>query len=459
MNQKRVYSLNSLSLNQKGRYVLYAMEASQREDFNHALEFSIYLANKFKKPLLVSLFITDKYRFSNQRYYRFMIEGIIKTKKQIEERGIRFIINKNTFVDRVLSLSKDTVCIVTDRNYLKTQRKWRKLLAERLQVKLFEVETDVVVPVEVVSKGSIPYAYLYRKKLQDLFFDFLYDYKKINPLIKSKDLDIESLDFEKPEDYLNVLNIDKSVSTVENYYTGGYDEALKRLKEFIDKKLPHYKDFRSDPTKDFQSNLSPYLHFGQISPQKIMQEILKYYDFSDDNVQSFYNELIIWRELSRNFCWYNPLYNHFEGVPEWAKKTLLEHLNDKRDYIYSLEELEDAKTHDKYWNAAQNQLLKTGKMHNYMRMYWAKKLIEWTEHPKKAFDIACYLNDKYELDGRDPNGYGGISWCFGTFDRPWQERKIFGKVRYMNDKGLERKFDIEKYVKKMDLKVVRPSDS
>lgn len=165
-------------------------------------------------------------------------------------------------------------------------------------------------------------------------------------------------------------------------------------------------------------------------------------------MKSFFNELIIWRELARNFCFYNPLYNQYEGIPYWAKQTLEDHKKDPRERTYSLEELESGKTHDPYWNAAQRELLKSGKMHNYMRMYWAKKLIELTPDPKTAFDIACYMNDKYEIDGRDPNGYAGISWCFGTHDRPWKERKIFGKIRYMSKSGLEKRFNIDLYLLK-----------
>ncbi len=448
MNDKRIKLLNKKGFSEKGKYILYCMEACQREDYNPALEFAIHLSNNYKKPVLVAFFITDKYRFSNQRYYRFMLEGIIKTKKKIEERGVKFLVQKDKFLEGCLRLGKDAFGIITDKNYLKTQRKWREDLALMSEISVFEVETEVVVPLDYISSKAVPYSYLYRKKLEKLIHSFLRDYEKIEPEFNSTGMDLESIDFEKPEDYLKILNIDKTVPTVEKYYTGGSEEAEKRLKEFIEKKLPYYKDYRSDPSKDYQSNLSPYLHFGQISPAKVVNEILKEYDYEDANIKSFLNEIVVWRELARNFCWHNPNYNQYEGIPKWAKESLEKHVSDKRPYLYTLEELEHGLTHDKYWNAAQKELLETGKMHNYMRMYWAKKLIEWTDHPKTAFDYACYLNDKYELDGRDPNGYAGISWCFGSFDRPWQERKIFGKVRYMSDKGLERKFNIKKYVEK-----------
>ena len=446
--QGRIKKLNSKNENTSGKYVAYIMEASQRAFYNHALEFAISFANTLKKPLVVVYNLTDKYKFSNLRYYTFMIEGLIKLKEHLNERGIKFFIKKSDYVSGSIEVSKDAVALITDRNYLKLQRNWRTKLAQSIDIPLFEVETDVIIPIELVSNKREPYAATIRPKILKLLEQFLEPVIHQELEVKSSYIEFDHLDYSKVDEFISNLQIDKTVKTVSEFYEGGYDNAMKLLKIFIQEKLPYYKEFRSDPTKDFQSELSPYIHFGQISTLQIILEILKHYDIKDGNVQSFINEIVIWRELARNFCFYNPLYNEYEGIPEWAKKTLEDHIKDKREYIYSLEELELARTHDPYWNAAQIQLLKTGKMHNYMRMYWAKKLIEWTDHPKIAFDYACYLNDKYELDGRDPNGYAGISWSFGTHDRPWFERPIFGKIRYMNDKGLERKFDIKKYVEK-----------
>ncbi|MCX8056426.1 MAG: deoxyribodipyrimidine photo-lyase [Ignavibacteria bacterium] len=445
---ERIKKLNDKPFNDSGKYVAYVMEASQRAYFNHALEFAISLANEKQKPLIVIFNLTDKFKHSNLRYYTFMIEGLVKLKKAFEERRIKFVIQKSDYVSGSIKLSSNSVALVTDKNYLKTQRAWRKKVSEQIDVPLFEVESDVIVPIEIVSNKKEPYAMTIRPKILNLLNQFLQPVEHQELKISSNDFEFDELNFKSVSEYLQILNIDKSVKPVSEYYAGGFDNAEKFLKIFIEKKLSSYKEFRSDPTKDFQSELSPYIHFGQISTLQIILEILKHYDLKDQNVQTFINEAVVWRELARNFCYYNPLYNEYEGIPDWAKQTLEEHLNDKREYIYSLDELEFAKTHDPYWNAAQIQLLKTGKMHNYMRMYWSKKLIEWTKEPKTAFDYACYLNDKYELDGRDPNGYAGISWCFGTHDRPWFERPIFGKIRYMNDKGLERKFDIKKYVEK-----------
>lgn len=444
----RIKKLNDKSINASGKYIAYVMEASQRAWFNHALEFSISLANELHNPLIVFYNLTDKYKHSNLRYYTFMLEGLVKLKSVFKERGIQFVILKSDYVSGTIKISKNAAAIVTDRNYLKTQRLWRERVSQQIDVPFFQVESDVVVPIELVSQKKEPYAMTIRPKILNLLDQFLQPLDHQDLKIKSNDFEFDSIEFNTVNNLLSNLQIDNSVKQVSEYYEGGYDIAEKFLKIFIEQKLSQYKEFRSDPTKDFQSELSPYLHFGQISITQVLLEILKNYDLRDENVQSFINEAVIWRELARNFCYYNPLYNEYEGIPDWAKQTLEEHLKDDREYLYSLEEFELAQTHDPYWNAAQIQLLRTGKMHNYMRMYWAKKLIEWTSHPKIAFDYACYLNDKYELDGRDPNGYAGISWCFGTHDRPWFERPVFGKIRYMNDKGLERKFDIKKYVEK-----------
>ena len=445
----RVKALNDGKFNKNGKFVIYWMSQSHRANFNHSLEFAIDLSNAYRKPLLVYFPITDRYKYSNARYYKFMLDGILEAKKSIEERGIKFVIEKvDDIKQRVVEISRDAFALITDKAYLKFYRRLNQYVADKLDIPVYEVESDVCVPVETASDRLEPYAFGFRKKIYSIIDAFIVELKPREVKIKSVSLDfgIWELTLRDSLEILDILNIDKSVSL--SPFVGGYSQARKYLEEFIERKLHKYKDFRSHPELDYQSNLSPYLHFGQISPIEVVLEVLSNYG-KDENVDSFFNELIVWRELARNFCYYNPNYNHYEGIPDWAKETLEEHKKDRREYIYTLEELENAKTHDEYWNSAQLELLKTGKMHNYMRMYWCKKIIEWTDDPKQAFDIACYLNDKYELDGRDPNGYAGISWCFGTHDRPWKERKIFGKVRYMSASGLEAKFDIKKYVEKV----------
>ncbi|MCB0746671.1 MAG: deoxyribodipyrimidine photolyase, partial [Ignavibacteriae bacterium] len=268
-------------------------------------------------------------------------------------------------------------------------------------------------------------------------------YTKLKKLNNSE-IKLKSIDWDL---IYKTLKIDNSVKPIEEF-TPGENAANKVLQNFIDIKLKKYSTYRNDPNKNGVSNISPYLHFGQISAQRIAL-ILQQFENEDESISSYLEELIIRRELSDNFCYYNSNYDNFDGFPDWAKLSLNQHRKDKREYVYTLEEFELAKTHDDLWNAAQLEMLNTGKMHGYMRMYWAKKILEWTKFPEQAMEFGIYLNDKYELDGRDPNGYVGLAWSIGgVHDRAWGERAVFGKIRYMNYNGCKRKFDVKNYINK-----------
>jgi deoxyribodipyrimidine photo-lyase len=254
------------------------------------------------------------------------------------------------------------------------------------------------------------------------------------------------LDISDPGSVVAHLDTDHTVTRAASF-TGGTGEAKRRLQQFISSKLDQYDKLRNDPTQDFLSGLSPYLHFGQISPLYIALQVAAAESAGKD---SYLEELIVRRELSVNFVHYGGRYQTLAGLPEWCQKTLAEHERDPREYIYGLKEFEAGATHDPYWNAAQKEMVVKGKMHGYMRMYWGKKILEWTDSPQQALRIALYLNNKYELDGRDPNGYAGVAWCLGKHDRPWGERPVFGKIRYMNANGLRRKFDADEYVRRVE---------
>jgi deoxyribodipyrimidine photo-lyase len=249
---------------------------------------------------------------------------------------------------------------------------------------------------------------------------------------------------------LRTLKIDMTVPEVK-WIEPGEKAAQKAFRRFLRYGLENYNTHRNDPTKNAQSNLSPYFHFGHISAQRVANEILNS-TISSQFKNAFLEELVVRRELSDNFCFYNRDYDKFNGFPNWARKTLNKHRKDKRPYIYTSQKLEDGLTHDDLWNAAQWEMVTRGKMHGYMRMYWAKKVLEWTESPEAALQIAIYLNDKYELDGRDPNGYTGIAWSIGgVHDRAWNERKIFGKIRYMSYHGCKSKFDVDAYIQYVNM--------
>jgi deoxyribodipyrimidine photo-lyase len=445
IQKERIRHLNSKRLRSRD-YVLYWMQASQRTEYNHALEYSILQANELNKPLIVFFGITDSYPDANERHYSFMLEGLREVHSSLERRGIKMVIRRMSPQIGVIDLSKKACLVIVDRGYVRIQREWRKFAAEKMDCPLVQVESDVVVPVEEASPKEEYSAATFRPKIKKKLDQYLLPLKKTNPKIDSLDMRFDSLDLSNPSKVISNMNIDRTVSKVDSF-RGGTGEAKKHLENFIKNKLSHFQELRNDPTVDYLSNMSPYLHFGQISPLYIASRVLKTRSHAKE---AFLEELLVRRELSMNFVFYSNKYDSFDGLPQWAKKTLREHKKDKREYTYTLEELENAETHDPYWNAAQEEMRIKGKMHGYMRMYWGKKILEWSKTPEEGFKIALFLNNKYELDGRDPNGFAGVSWCFGKHDRPWMERNIFGKIRYMNASGLKRKFDADQYVRKIE---------
>lgn len=444
IQNERIEKLNDKSL-KNGKYVLYWMQSSQRDHFNHALEYSILKANELQKPLIVYFGITDKFPEANRRHYYFMLEGLKDVKASLEDRNIEMIILTQSPEIGAIRLSKKASLVIVDAGYLKIERKWRNFVAKHVECPLIQVETNVIVPVKTASPKEEYSAATFRRKINKVLDKFLIPLENNYPEISSEDFDFESVNIKNIENLIKSLNINENVIE-SKYFHGGNNEALKHLNDFINNKLEKYGEFKNDPNKDYLSNMSPYLHFGQISPLFIALEVL---NSNASGKEAFLEELIVRRELSMNFVYYNSDYDSFKGIPDWAKNTLLEHENDKRVPIYSLKELENAATGDPYWNASQKEMMITGKMHGYMRMYWSKKILEWVQNPEEAYKIALYLNNKYEIDGRDPNGFTGVAWCFGKHDRAWKEREIFGKVRYMNANGLKRKFDADGYVEKI----------
>jgi deoxyribodipyrimidine photo-lyase len=424
-----------------GDYVLYWMQASQRAKYNHALEFAVEKANELRQPLIVYFGLTINYPEANLRHYRFMLEGIQETKLALSHRGINMIIRVESPEIGALNMSANASLLVCDCGYLRIQRKWRQYVVDRAACPVFQVEGEVIVPVEAVSTKEEYSAATFRPKILKQLPTYMVKLAQNRCRINSLNLEFEGIDVSKA---LVGLDIDRSVPPVKGF-KGGIKEAEMRLKVFVKDKLSAYKDKKNDPNADVLSNLSPYLHFGQISPLEIA---LKVANTGIPDADTFLEELIVRRELSMNYCFYNSTYDTFEGLPAWAKRTLKEHGSDNRQYSYSFEEFETASTHDEYWNAAQTEMVITGKMHGYMRMYWGKKILEWSASPEEAYNTAVYLNNKYELDGRDPNGFTGIAWCFGKHDRPWGTRPVLGNIRFMSAEGLRRKFDVATYVSK-----------
>lgn len=448
LNSNRIKILNEKESMDKP-YIVYWMQSSQRVAYNHALQLAINEANRLEKKLIVYFGVTDKFPEANERHYYFMLEGLKEVKEELENLNIKMIIRKISPELGALELSKLAAMMIVDRGYLRIERQWRQYLAENSECRVIQVESNTMIPIEEVSQKEEYSAATIRRKIDKKIEDYINSFSIDKVNLSSLDilLPFENLEISNIDICLDKLEIDRSVKK-SDIFQGGYKNAKLKLNDFIENKLRYYSEYRNLPDKDYASNLSPYLHFGQISPLDIYKEI----ESIDGEIKkAFLEELIVRRELSMNFVYYNPNYDNYSCIPNWAFETLEYHKSDIREYIYSLEELEKALTHDKYWNAAQNEMILTGKMQGYMRMYWGKKIIEWTESPEKAYKIALYLNNKYCLDGRDPNSFAGIAWCFGKHDRAWVERHIFGKIRYMNSNGLERKFNMVGYLDNIEL--------
>ncbi len=445
IHKERIRLLNAKDP-KKGDYILYWMQASQRTESNHALEYAVRRANEVRQPLVVFFGLTDRFPEANERHYAFMLEGLAEVEQELKKKGIRLVIQAVSPELGAVEMSRRASLAVVDRGYLKIQKAWRIQAAGEMECPLVQVESDAVVPVEEASPKEEYSAATIRKKIQGKLKDYLVPLKEHKPLKDSLSLEFETLDLQDRKKLLTRLGIERDVKRTA-FFIGGTAQARKRLQAFVKNKLDHFPDLRNIPTADYLSQMSPYLHFGQISPLSIALAVS---GAPSPGKESYLEELIVRRELSLNFVRYNERYDSFEGIPSWAQKTLKLHEADPRPAVYTREELEAAKTHDHYWNAAQLEMVLRGKMHGYMRMYWGKKIIEWSRTLEEAFATALYLNNKFELDGRDPNGYAGVAWCFGKHDRPWQERAIFGNVRTMNDRGLLRKFDADRYVKMIE---------
>jgi deoxyribodipyrimidine photo-lyase len=429
-----------------GEYVIYWMQSSHRVQDNWALNYAIETANNSDLPVVVYFGLTNEFPEASYRHYWFMLEGLKEVSAILQSLGVRFVINEDSPPQGLLDISKKSSQIIVDRGYLRLNKAWYNYAAEKVQVPLIQVEDNVVVPVEEASQKEEYSAATLRPKLLAKLNQFLDLPPQVAPRRASLNIKMDSIALANLEETVLKLGVEKAPAK-SKYFQGGTSRAKQLLELFIERYLRIYEREGNNPENNCSSCLSPYLHFGQISPVYIALQIMR----TNTSIKpKFLEQLIVRRELAANFVNYNTNYDSLQSLPQWAKKTLASHAADKREYIYSLAQLESAQTHDVYWNAAQREMVVTGKMNGYMRMYWGKKIIEWTRSPDEAFAIALYLNNKYEIDGRDPNGYAGVAWCFGKHDRPWKEREVFGNVRFMNKKGLERKFNMQSYLQRVD---------
>jgi deoxyribodipyrimidine photo-lyase len=430
-----------------GQCVIYWMQRAQRALDNPALETAVKAANLLGKPCVVFLAPVPFYPHANLRHYRFLNQGIPAIAEGLKKRGVGLVLRR--YPDHHLLKFCEQIrpaLVVGDENPMREPEHWRQVVAANLRVPFWSVDADVIVPSKLLMKEQYG-AYTARPVIRRLLPEFLRPVGNTRARFAWKTpRGLQSL---PPQTNISAgWPLDRSVAPV-NTIIGGTDQALKRLRRFIQRDLARYPAERNKPERDGTSRLSAYLHFGQIGPHTIALTVQKS-AAPRQAKEAFLEQLIVRRELAVNFVRFNPDYDSFESAAAWAHKSLAEHATDPRK-IYSERQLENAQTHDPLWNAAQRQMVMTGFMHNYMRMYWAKKILEWSRTPARAYQTAVYLNDKYELDGRDPNGYAGIAWAIvGKHDRPWFERPIFGKVRYMSLNSTSKKFDSRSYIRQME---------
>jgi deoxyribodipyrimidine photo-lyase len=447
------------SLNQRpaagGRYVLYWMQQSQRAAGNTALEHAIAEANRLRLPVVVGFGLSADYPEANRRHYAFMLQGLSEVEQTLTARGIAFVVRRGRPDEVALGLAGDAALVVCDRGYLRHQKRWRTAVAEGAACCVVQVEGDVVVPVELASDHQESAARTLRPKLRRIWDDWLTPLDEL-PVEHGRAEFRSELDLSDPDRILDQLGLDHAVPPVRRF-KGGTSHARERLAAFLEDGLDGYAVRRSEPGTMHCSLLSPYLHFGQISPVEIALRVRGASADAHDRA-AYLEELIVRRELAINFVHFNERYDRYDSLPGWARASLAAHAGDGRKHSYGARELERAQTHDRYWNAAMREMMHTGYMHNYMRMYWAKKILEWSKAPEQAYAIALRLNNRDFLDGRDANSYANIAWTFGLHDRPWPERPVFGKVRSMTAGGLERKFDMAGYLDVVERLVAAESD-
>jgi len=458
----------------QGDTIIYWMNRDQRSVDNWALQYAYEKANQYKKNLAV-IYVFDTCRkglMLTRRSFEFIKGGLLEVEENLKSLNIPFCIGVGSTVD-VLKDFFDLVngaMLVTDFIPFEDNKQVRSAVSSRIGLEIQVVDAHNIVPCWITSDKEEYAARTIRPKINKKLNQYLTDIPVLKPYIDNnyKDLlyrfhenllgmPIEESLFLYPDptslemgriDWASIsqtIDIDESVKSNDNVIPGTA-AGMEVFGDFVENKLMYYSEKRNDPNAKVQSNLSPYFHFGQVAPQRIAYEVSKYLRPSD-NTEDFLEEMIIRRELSDNYCYYNKRYYSLEGGKTWAISTLEDHAGDVRLPLYGLETLENYMTDDLLWNAAQMELVHLGRIHGYMRMYWAKKILEWSPDPRTAFNWALYLNDKYALDGRDPNGYVGVAWSIcGVHDRAWKERNIFGKIRYMNYNGCKRKFDIDQYV-------------
>lgn len=451
----RVVKRNDVAVAEKADYVLYWSQMNRRAHFNHALDYAIELGNQLNLPVLFYEGLTCTYRQANDRLHTFVMEAVPGTERALKERGVGYAFylrrRRADANDIVYRLAERAAAVVTDDYPTFIAAEHNARVPAKMNRAYFTVDSSCIVPMNRFQKHEYA-AYTIRPKINKLLPEFLHSAQELTPTRewhgKRPDFHVKVTDRNIAE-LVASCEIDHSVPP-SSTFRGGSEIAQERLRLFLTENLKRYEKGRNEPSENATSNLSPYLHFGQISSLDIALQTREYARAQKLNADAFLEELIVRRELAFNYARFATDLEGFGDLPEWARKTMREHAGDVRDPVYTAKQMERAETYDALWNATQKELLLCGKIHGYYRMYWGKKIIEWSRSYEDALQLMIHLHDRYALDGRDPNTYTNILWCFGLHDRPWFQRPIFGVLRYLSIGGMERKTDTGAYIEKIN---------
>jgi len=455
---ERCQLLNRASWRDQGRYVVYWAQMNRRVESNHGLAFAVEIGNQNGLPVLYYEGLTFSYPFANDRFHTFLLEGVPDTAARLEKLGIGYVFHlrrrRANANDALYRLAREAAAVVSDSYPVFIARTHNANVPAKLDVPYYAVDSSCIVPMAAFEKQEYG-AYTIRPKIKRVIEQYLKPLPTLRvnqrfegPVPSDLHTDVRK---ENIASLVASCEIDHSVPP-SKVFRGGRISAEARLRSFLESNLRRYAKSSNQPSARATSGLSPYLHFGHVSALEITLAVREYAAEHELIADEFLEQLIVRRELAFNFARFSPSVDSLDALPAWARKTLAKHDGDARPYVYTRDQFEQAATHDALWNAAQTELLTGGIIHGYYRMYWGKKIIEWSATHREALATMIYLNDRYALDGRDPNTYTNILWCFGLHDRPWAERPVFGMIRYMSLDGMRRKTDVDAYIRK----VMRP---
>ena len=475
----RIRPLNRAPPRSEGDFVLYWMTATRRLSWNYALDRSLELARELQRPLLILEALSVDYRWASARHHRAVLDGMAEHTRALEHTPIGY----HPYVEPepgagsglLHSLSARAAAVVTDDSPTFLTPSLLRAAARLRECAVEAVDSCGLLPIRATDR-AFGAAVHFRRFLQKELPRHLGDPPSADPLGSPLTIPFDHVPHEvaarwpaATPDLLEGgrwgdLPLDRSIAATG--WRGGSQGGRQQMDHFLDHGLPRYAEERNDPNADVASRLSPWLHYGHLSSHEVFHSVARREGWSmirlseradgrrhgwwgmSSSAEAFLDQLVVWRELGFGFCVHRPDYATYASLPEWARATLEHHMDDPREHRYDVEQLESASTHDELWNAAQRQLVEEGVVPGYLRMLWGKKILEWAASPRDAFHIMIELNNRYALDGRDPNSYSGIAWVMGRFDRGWPQRPIYGKVRSMSSAAARRKLDLDGYLER-----------